>query len=60
MITVFLTAQQLIVLDALPEGQKYNQEYFVQNILRSLLHEKRCFSPKKTEINFPVRMNNSM
>jgi histone-lysine N-methyltransferase SETMAR len=60
MITVFITVRQLIVLDVLLEGQKYNQEYFVQNILPSLLHEKKCFSRKKTGINFFVRMNNSM
>jgi hypothetical protein len=43
MIPVFFTARQLIVLDYLPKGQKYNQEYFVQNVLPSLLHEKKCF-----------------
>jgi hypothetical protein len=29
MITMFFTARQLIVLDALPKVQKYSQEYFV-------------------------------
>jgi hypothetical protein len=29
MITVFFTARQLIALDSLPKGQKYNQKDFV-------------------------------
>jgi hypothetical protein len=39
MITVFHTVRQLIALDALPKGQKYNQEYFFWKIRPSLLHE---------------------
>jgi hypothetical protein len=57
---VFFTALQLIALDALPKGQKYNQEYFVQNIHPSLLHEKKRCSCQKTAINFSVHMDNSM
>jgi hypothetical protein len=33
MITVFFTVRQLIALDSLPKGQKYNQRYFVQNLI---------------------------
>jgi hypothetical protein len=35
------TARQLITRDALPKGQKYNQEYFIQNMHSSLLNEKK-------------------
>jgi hypothetical protein len=42
-----LTARQLIALDALLKGQKYNQEYFVQKIVPSLLSEKKRFYPRK-------------
>jgi hypothetical protein len=59
MITLFCTARQLIVLDALRKGQKCNQEYFVHNLLPSLLNEKKRFSGPKTAINFPVHMDNS-
>jgi hypothetical protein len=41
MITVFFTARQLIALDVLPKGQRYDQEYFVQKILLSLLHDRK-------------------
>jgi hypothetical protein len=60
MITVFFTARQLITLDTLPKGQKYSQEYFVQNKLPSFLNEKKRFSRQKTAINFSVHMDNSM
>jgi hypothetical protein len=39
--------RQSIALDALLKGQKYNQEYFVQDILPSLLHEKKRFHARK-------------
>jgi hypothetical protein len=60
MIRVFFIARQLIALDALPTGQKYNQDYLVQNILPSLLYEKKRFSSQKTAINFSVSMDNSI
>jgi hypothetical protein len=60
MIPVFFTAQQLIALNALLKGQKYNHEYFVQNIVSSLLNEKKRFSRQKAAIKFSVRMDNSM
>jgi hypothetical protein len=44
MLMVFFTTRQLIALDVLPKGQKYNQEYFVQSILPSLPNEKKRFS----------------
>jgi hypothetical protein len=59
-IMVFFTARQLIVLDALPEGQKYNQESFVQKISRSFLNQKKRFSRQKTAINFSVRIDSSI
>jgi hypothetical protein len=60
MITMCLTARQLIALDALPKGQKSNQEYFVQDILSPLLDEKKRFSCQKTAIDFSLQMNNSL
>jgi hypothetical protein len=52
MIPVFFTARQSIALDAFPKGQKYNQEYFVQNILPSLLNEKKHFPARKPQSIF--------
>jgi hypothetical protein len=60
MITSFFTARELIALDALPKGQKCNQEYFAQNILLSVLDEKKRFSRQKAAIKFYVHMDNSM
>jgi hypothetical protein len=52
MITVFSTARQLSVLNALFKGQKYNQEYFVQNIFPSLLNVKKLFHARKPQSIF--------
>jgi hypothetical protein len=60
MITMFFTVQQLIAMNALAKGQKYDQEYFVQNIFPSLFNEKKHFSHQKIMIKFFVHMNNSM
>jgi hypothetical protein len=50
----------LVSLGGFPEGQKSDPGYFVQNILPSLLPEKKPFSREKTAITFPMRMNNSI
>jgi histone-lysine N-methyltransferase SETMAR len=60
MISVVFTARQLIALDALPKGQKWNQEYFTQNVFSSLLNEKKHLSRQKIATNFSLHMNNSM
>jgi hypothetical protein len=59
MILVFFIARHFIALDALYKGQKYKQEYFVQNILPSLFNEKKRLSRQKSVITFAVRMDNS-
>jgi hypothetical protein len=48
------------VLDDLPKGQKYNQEYFAQNMLPSLLNEKKRFSCQRTAITFSMHMDKSI
>jgi hypothetical protein len=60
MIMVFLPTRKVIALDALPTGEKFNQEYFVQNPIPSLLHEKKRFLRQKTAINSAVPMDSSM
>jgi hypothetical protein len=52
MIGMFFTARWLIALDVLSKGQKYNQDYFVQSMLSSLLNEKKHFSRQKIAIDF--------
>jgi hypothetical protein len=50
-IPLFYTTRKLIVLDVLPKGHKYNQQYFVG-----------CVSPdlKKANLSFHGRMRESI
>jgi hypothetical protein len=43
MITHFPTANGRLILDALPKGLKYNQDYFIDNLLRfEASHGRKC------------------
>jgi hypothetical protein len=57
---MFFTTWQSIALDSLLKGQKYNQEYFVQNIFPSLLNDKKRLSRQKTATNFSRHLSNFM
>jgi hypothetical protein len=43
MITIFFTARQLIVVDVLPKGSKFNQHYFVDYLFPDLATENLNF-----------------
>jgi hypothetical protein len=43
MITIFFTARQLIMLDVLPKGSKFNQQYFIDYVPSDLKTENRNF-----------------
>jgi hypothetical protein len=60
MIRVCVTAWQLAALDVLSKGPKHKQEYVIENILSSLLNEKKCFLRQITVINFSLHMGKSM
>jgi hypothetical protein len=49
-IAVIFIVRQSIPLDALPKVLKCNKEYCVQNILPSLLNEKKRFSRQKLRL----------
>jgi hypothetical protein len=60
MLTGFFRSRKLLVLDALPNGQKYNSDYFVQNMIPELQSERSRFARRKTVIEFAANMDNSM
>jgi hypothetical protein len=43
MITIFFTARQLILLDVLPTGSKFNQPYFINSAFPDLKRKARTF-----------------
>jgi hypothetical protein len=43
MIMILFTARQLILLDVLPKGSKFNQQYFIDYVLPDLKMENRNF-----------------
>jgi histone-lysine N-methyltransferase SETMAR len=60
MLTVFFTGTRLLVVDALPKGRKYNQEYFIEYILPLLSRQKSLNRRQKPPLDFIVHMDNSM
>jgi hypothetical protein len=43
MITIFFAARQLILLDVLPKGSKFNQQYFIDYVFPDLKTENPNF-----------------
>jgi hypothetical protein len=60
MLTIFFTSRRLLVLEALPKGTKFNQDYFIDAIFPGLYHEKTRISRKEGFPAFSVHMDNSM
>jgi histone-lysine N-methyltransferase SETMAR len=60
MITIFFTSTRLLVLEALPKGAKFNQDYFIDAIFPGLYNEKTRISRKKGFPAFSVHIDNSM
>jgi hypothetical protein len=56
--TVFTTNGRLI-LDALPKGSKYNQDYFIDNLLQALNHVRTGNPRLKVAPSLTVHMDNS-
>jgi hypothetical protein len=57
---VFFTSRMLLILDALAKGQKYNPDYFAQNVISELQSESSRFGRRKTVAEFAAHMPNSM
>jgi hypothetical protein len=60
MVIIFCTLIRLLVLNFLPKGTKFNQDYFIDAVLPNLYSEKRRIMRRKGLPNFSVHMNNSM
>jgi hypothetical protein len=60
MLTIFFTSTRLLVLETLPKGTKFNQDYFIDAIFPRLYNEKRRISRKEGFPAFSVHMDNSM
>jgi hypothetical protein len=60
MITIFFTACQLILLDVLPKGSKFNQQYFIDCVFPDLKTENLSFRGRTPLATFWVHMDNSM
>jgi hypothetical protein len=43
MITIFFTARQLFLLDVLPKGSKFNQQYFIDYVFPDVKMENLNF-----------------
>ena len=48
MLTIFWNTQVFLVVDVLPEGKKFNGEYFIQNILKKI-YEKTAHLRKNEQ-----------
>jgi hypothetical protein len=60
MMTIFFTARQLILLDVLPKGSKFNQQYFIDYVFPDLKTENWTFRRRMPLATFWVHTDNSM
>jgi histone-lysine N-methyltransferase SETMAR len=60
MIMIFFTARQLILLDVLPKGSKFNQQYFINYLFPDLKTKNLNYRRRMPLATFWVRMDNSM
>jgi hypothetical protein len=60
MIMLFFTARKVIVLEVLPKGIRFNQQYIIDCILPDLKRAAMNFHRRKTGRTFWVHMDNSM
>jgi hypothetical protein len=60
MVTIFFTSTRLLVLNFLPKGTRFNQDYFIDTVLPNLYSEKRRIARRKGLPSPLVHMDNSM
>jgi hypothetical protein len=59
-VKIFFTSIQLFVLNFLPKGTNFNQDYFIDTMLPNLYSEKRRIARRKSLPSFLVHMDNLM
>jgi hypothetical protein len=52
MLTVFFSGERLLVMEALPKGRKFSQNYFRQSVLAALSNEKQRYCRKNRAADF--------
>jgi hypothetical protein len=60
MVIIFFTSTRLLLLDFLPKGTKFTQNYFIETVLTNRYSEKRGIVRRKGLPSFSVHMDNSM
>jgi hypothetical protein len=60
MITIFFTARELILLDVLPKGSKFNQQYLIDYVFPDSKTENLNFRRRVPLSTFWVHMDDSM
>jgi hypothetical protein len=60
MIMIFFTARQLILLDVLSKGSKFNQQYFIDYMFPDLKMQNRNFPRRMPPATFLVHTDDSM
>jgi hypothetical protein len=58
-VTIFFTSTRWLVLNSLPKGTKFNQDYFIDAMLPNLYSEKRRIARRKGLPSFSVHIDNS-
>jgi hypothetical protein len=59
MLTVFLSGERLLVLEALLKGRKLNQNYFLQSVLSAITNSKRRYCQENRGADCCVHMDNA-
>jgi hypothetical protein len=58
MVTIFFSGLHMITLKALPPGNRFNQEYFIDEILPGIVNKRRQIFLKIQRGTFNVRIDN--
>lgn len=59
MLTIAFSGDRLYCIDSLPKGIKFNQEYFIDNVLSTIVETIRSNKKKAPMKKFHVHMDNS-
>jgi hypothetical protein len=60
MVGISFTSIRLLVLNFLPKGTKFNEDYFIDTVLPILYSEQRRIARRKVLPSFSVHMDDSM
>jgi hypothetical protein len=59
MLIVFFAGERRLLLEAVPKGRKFNQDYFLQSVLPVFTSKKRRYCQKNGDSGFFVDMDNA-